>query len=185
MEREARIANLALAQHIVHELLIVERLYVMETLLIERVQQIEIQMIGLQAAQLLVKQTLHVVVGLDQPYGQFAGKRYLFAIAVPERLSNQHFTHAPMIAIGGIDIRYAVVDCIAYKCDCFRLVYRAVFVGRQAHTANAEQRGIDVRTGKIAMFHNYSSLIARVHISYIEYFKYVTHKQRRAHSQRY
>ena len=82
MEREAGIFNLALIFELCQKVCNAELLGVIPSLLAESVDEIEVDMVGLELGELLVKVFLQIFGFFTEPYGEFCGKVYSLAVAV-------------------------------------------------------------------------------------------------------
>ena len=126
-------------------------------LVTERVQQIEIDMAGLQLDELLVEQAIEVVRALDQPGWQLGGQADALAVAVAEGLAHDDFTLAAVIGVGRVEVVHAGIDRMAHHRD--GLVFddpraHAISVGGgKAHAAKAQRRGLPIKLAEVSVLH--------------------------------
>ena len=82
-----------------------------QALLVQRVQQVKVNVVGLELAELFVQQPVKVVRTLDLPAGQFGGQVHpLTIIAVLEGTAHDHFALPAVVGVSGVDIVHALVD---------------------------------------------------------------------------
>ena len=128
--------------------------------LIETVQQVEVDAVGLQALELRAEDAIEVAGLLDVPDGHLGGHLDLLAVAVLERLREPGLAGLLVIHPGGVDVVHTAVDGAAQHRRGLRIVDPlevglAVGAGEdgQAHGTEAERRGPEVELAEGAVLH--------------------------------
>ena len=141
MEGEAEVTDGALLALAAEEFIDAQRLALLKVCLILRVQEIEIDVIGLQLLQLVVEDALDILCGLGHPNGHFVGQIVACAVMICQRFAQKTLGVALMIHVGGVDVVDAVGKGIVQHFLGACIVDFAGFRvdARQAHGAQPQQ----------------------------------------------
>lgn len=160
MEGEAGVADLALSLEAVEELTDAQGLDLGPALGVERVHEVKIDVIGLQALQLLVKEALQILFLFHQPGRQLRCDGDLFAVAVLQRLAHDPLALLAQVDVRRIQVRHAAVDRGADDADGVLLVddlFAVLFHHGEAHAAQAKGRTRNAQLAKGTHFHTHLS----------------------------
>ena len=83
--------------------------------LVERVDEIEVDVVGLEVGKLLLKESVHVLGGMYVPCGDFCREVDLFSVAVSERVCHSHLVLSVGVDIRGVDVVHSVVNGVSYN----------------------------------------------------------------------
>ena len=141
MEGETFEADLSRLLHVIEKLRRADGLEVFPFLLVDAMHQIEIDVVGLEFLQFLVKHGLHLCTVMHQLRRHLGRDRDLVAVAVLKSLAHYYLGSLVQIDICGINIGHSAVNRAADQRDGLLLVYNAVSRGRavKAHAAKAER----------------------------------------------
>ena len=124
--------------------------------LVQRVQQVKVDMVDLQPPKLYVQVLVEIIGGLDLPTGHLGRQLDLVSVPTLECGAQEGLAVPAVIGIGGIHIVDAVVDGIVEhfgRLDHFYLVV----LGREAHRAKPESGHFEIQFSELSIFHFYFS----------------------------
>lgn len=162
MEREPDMAHAPIRLGAHHRLDGAVALRLLPTAAVQRMQQVEVEVIHVQALELDAQEPVEVLRRLIEPRRRFAGDVHTLAVAVFERASQDHFGTAAQIVVGRVKIVDAAVDRVADhrdgrvdvdSIDADGIVRLAAVLERQAHHAESQRRHLDARLPHCAQFH--------------------------------
>ena len=159
VEGEAGVANLALGKGLREELLVIQFLHLLETVLVHRVKDVEVHMVGLKLFQLLVQELHHILIAADIPAGQLGGQDDLLAVAVLQSLANHDLALTAVVGVSSVDIGHAAVDGVANHADGLRLVDLSVRFAGKTHAAKAQHAALTVDGREFRLEHIVSPLL--------------------------
>ena len=125
-------------------------------------EQVEIDMIGLQTLELLCEQAIEIVFGLVHPGRRLGGQIDLVAVATRQRLTHDLLGVAAYVVERGIDVVDAVIDGVVHHFDGFFDIHffdargvacLATFFQRKAHHAEAERAYLAACFADLSIFH--------------------------------
>ena len=125
----------------------VEPEYLLPGVAVQSMQQIEINLIRLQALQLLAQNPVEIALPFYHPDGHFGGKMDHIPVSVGERAGGNEFTVPAQIIIGRINIIDSRIDCAPHH------FHRHLLVLRQTHHAEPQRREPDARIAEISVYH--------------------------------
>ena len=142
VEGEALVADFARFFHVVKELRRADGLEVFPFFLIDAVHEIEIDVVGLELAELLGKKRFHGCPVMHRFTGHLGRNGYPVAVTVPEGFAQHDLGCFAQIDIRGVKIRHAAVNRPADEGNRFLLVNHTVPGCRavKAHAAQTECR---------------------------------------------
>ena len=114
--------------------------------------QIKIKMIRLELRELLVKVFVHILNGIDEPYGKLGSQIIGITGIFLKCFSHEKLALPIMIRICGVDVIHPRSDSLVKHLLCKRPVDLAV-LHRKSHAAEAEKRNVDTEFFKSAFFH--------------------------------
>ena len=132
VEGESRELDAAVGDRMVQEVHDTQLEHIVPALLPEAVDQIIIDMIGLQLHELLVQVFIHVFPALDHPGGKLGGQADFFPVSAEKCLAGDDLALAVMVWVSGIDVIYTIIDRIPDHPDRFCLIHVAILLGREA-----------------------------------------------------
>ena len=160
VEAEAEVADTAVGQGTLGGLELALLQHGLPVIRVQPVQQVEVDVVVLQALQLDAQDAVEVVGLLDVPHRHLGGHLDALAVAALERLPEPDLARVLVVHPGGVDVVHAAVDGVVEHLrgqgvvDALE-VGLAVVVGehRQAHGAEAEGRGLEVDLSEVAVLH--------------------------------
>lgn len=132
------------------------------TTAVQGMEQVKIDMIGLQALELLCQQAVEIVFSLIHPGRRLGGQIDLVAVATRQRLTHDLLGVAAYVVERGIDVVDAVVDGVVHHFDGFFDIHffdargvacLATFFQRKAHHAEAERAYLAACFADLSIFH--------------------------------
>ena len=153
VEREAEMADFSGPLHPFAEFHRAEFLQFLPLGCVERVQQIEVYVVGAQPRELLVEHALDVGGRLQRPRGQLGRQKIRVPRVFRQRFAQKRFALPVVVGVGRVQIVDAVLHRQRQQRACRRAVDLPVFVGGETHTAEAQQRRIDAEVFHAAVFH--------------------------------
>ena len=129
----------------------------------EGVHQVKVDVVGLQALQLVVEEEVEILLLFHREHRHFGGQVDLFPVAVPQGLAHQRLAGLVVIKIGGVDVVHAAVDGVADHADGPGLVDAVVglpFQNRHAHAAKAQRGNLHTGISHFAVLHSEKTPLA-------------------------
>lgn len=120
-------------------------------------QQIEIYVVGLQPCKLFVEYAFDIRRRLQRPRRQLRRQKIGVARVFCQCLAQKRLAFAVVVGISGVNIIDAVPDCKLQQCARCRTVDLSVRIGGEAHTAEAQKRGLNAEIFHTAQFHGPSA----------------------------
>jgi hypothetical protein len=100
--------------------------------------QVEIDMVGLQPFKLLIQVAIHIGTRIDEPAGKLGSQVNLLAISSLESSAKEGLAFPVMVWVGSINVIHAVIDGIPdHLCSLF-FIDIPVFGNGQAHASEAK-----------------------------------------------
>ena len=90
--------------------------------LVQRMDEVKIDVAGLELCELLIQESVEIRRLLHHPRGQLSRQPHLFAIPILERPANHELALAIVIRVCGVDVIHAFVDGAPQHADRFRFV---------------------------------------------------------------
>jgi len=114
--------------------------HLMPAALVQRMQQVEINVIGLQLGKLLVQKPVEILGTFYFPARQLGSQAHSLAVTAGlEDASHKQLALVAMIGIGGVNIIHPLVDGMVHHAGCLRFInICGSAVGGQAHTTKAQ-----------------------------------------------
>jgi hypothetical protein len=94
---------------------------------VQSVEQIKVDRVGLQAFQLLIEQAVEIGAFFDQPDGRLGRNFHALAVAILQGFAEGDFAHLVVIDIGGVEIIHPRLDGFTNHLGGFFLVNVAAF----------------------------------------------------------
>ncbi len=112
----------------------------MPAVLVQRMQQVEINVVRLQLAELFVQKPVKILGTFYFPARQLGGQAHPLAVTTGlEDASHEQLALAAMIRISGVNIIHSLVDGMVHHASRLRFIdICGGAVGGQAHTAKAQ-----------------------------------------------
>ena len=157
-----------------HALNSTDLLAALPTAAVQGMEQVEIDMVGLQALKLLCEQAIEIVFSLIHPGGRLGGQIDLVAVATRQRLTHDLLGVAAHIVERGIDVVDAVIDGVMHHFDGLFDIHffdvrsvacLAAFFQRKAHHAEAERAYLAACFADLSIFHRMGSFHFNLFIS--------------------
>ena len=152
MKRKAEITYFSRLARLLHFTEQIEPEYLLPGVSVQSMQQIEINLIRLQALQLLAEDPVEIMFPFYHPDGHFGRKMDHIPVSVGKRACGDEFTVPAEVIIGRVNIIDPRVDCAPHH------FYRRLLVLRQAHHAESQRRKPDARISEISVYHRSASL---------------------------
>jgi hypothetical protein len=100
--------------------------------------QVEVDVVGLKADELLIQIPVHVIPGINEPARKLGSQVHLIAIAVLKCSADERFALSIMIGISGIYIIHSLINGIPEHFGRFGFIDMAVLLYRQTHAPESE-----------------------------------------------
>jgi hypothetical protein len=156
VEGKTQVADAAIAEGLTGPFAHTQVAHLVPAALIQGVQQVKVNVVGLQLFELLVEQPVEILGGLDQPARQLGGQPHLFTIAILEHPPDDPFAVAAVVAIRRVHVIHAVVNGVVQHTSRLRLVnVLGLPCGREPHTAEPQCRNLPVRLSELSVLHTY------------------------------
>ena len=130
--------------------------------LVERVDQVKVDVVGLELCELFIQKAVEVRRPLHHPGGELGRQPNLLAISILERPANDELALAIVIGIGSVDVIHAVIDGVTQHANRFGFIdigAAALAIGaRESHAAEAQGGGFPIQLSKRAILHDGSLL---------------------------
>ena len=152
MEAEADVADLALCLSLFHMGKHIELEHMtLPAVGAEGMHQVAVDVVGLQALQLLIEDSFKILLAGHPGHRNLAGQGHLLPVTAGQGNAGGHFTAG--IDISGVHIVQAVVNGLAQGLVDPCLIDLIVFVLLQAHHAEAKGKMAAAGAAKFAVFH--------------------------------
>ena len=152
MEGKADVADLSLCLRLFHmgQNIVLHHI-ILPALITEGVQQVAVDVVGLQPLQLLIQDALEILLTGQSGHGHLGGQSHLLPVAIPKAQPCDPLTVG--IDIGSVHICKTVVDGAAQGPDGPLLINGAVSTLFQTHHAEAQNGGRQAGIAEFPIFH--------------------------------
>ncbi len=124
---------------------------------VERVQQVEVDVVGLELGQLLVEEAVKVGRRLHQPDRELGGQLHLVAVTVLQRSAHHQLALAFVVGVRGVNVIDAAIDGKAQHANRFGFIdiwtSALPIVGWESHAPEAQGGTFPIELSKRTILH--------------------------------